>query len=165
LESWAALGLIPLGGAVAMATCLRSGNRRGFVLATTVASVAFTALLAAFPPAAMDRYKAPRDLARDGNLADSTREIRIAAYDWFQPSIVFYSKRHVEKLPSIDKAAEFLAVPTPGFLLVEEETWEKWIAVRVTVPHRVAAKRFDFYRNKMVLLIANEPAPESARRQ
>jgi 4-amino-4-deoxy-L-arabinose transferase-like glycosyltransferase len=164
LESWAALGLIPLVGAIAMAISLRNGNRAGFVRSAAIASVAFTATLAAFPPATMDRYKASRELARDGDLADNTRELRLASYDWFQPSIVFYSKRHVEKLPSLDKAVEFLAVPTPGRLLVEEETWEKWIAARVTVPHRVVAKRFDFYRNKNVLVIANEPPAESARR-
>lgn len=164
LETWAVLGVIPLAGAVAMAVSLKRGNRRGFVLAAAVASIAFTASIAAFPPSAMDAYKAPRELVRDGNLLDSTRDVRLAAYDWFQPSIVFYSKRHVEKLPSIDKAAEFLADPTPGRLLVEEETWEKWIAARVKVPHRVAAKRFDFYRNKSVLVITNEPAAEIARR-
>lgn len=97
-------------------------------------------------------------------MADPSHDLRLASYDWFQPSIVFYSKRHVEKLPSLDKAVDFLAVPTPGRLLVEEETWEKWIAARVTVPHRVVAKRFDFYRNKNVLVIANEPPAESARR-
>jgi hypothetical protein len=163
LESWAILGLIPLAGAAAMAIALRSGNRRGFVYVTAIASVAFVGLVSAFPSRAMDDYKAPRELVRSGGIADPTRDVRLAAYDWFQPSVVFYSQRHVEKLPSVEKAAEFLAVPTPGYLFVEEPTWNDWIANQVTVPHHVAAKHFDFYRNKHVLVIANSAAFETAR--
>jgi len=164
LDAWSALAVAPLVGAIVMAACLRKGNRRGFVLATAVASVTFTVAISAFPAGAMDPYKAPRDLVRDAGLADRNREIRVAAYDWFQPSIVFYSKRHVEKLPSVQKAAEFLAVPTPGYLLVEEETWTLWIEKQVATPHRVVSRRFDFYRNKHVLAITNEPAADVARR-
>lgn len=165
LGSWASLGIVPLAGAIAMAVYLRRGNRRGFVLATAAASVTFTTLLGAFPSSVMDRYKAPRELVRAGGVADPSRDVRLAAYDWFQPSVVFYSKRHVEKLSSVEKAAEFLAVPTPGYLFVEEETWEKWIVGLVKVPYRrVGEKQFDFFRNRYVLLITNEPAIEAARR-
>jgi 4-amino-4-deoxy-L-arabinose transferase-like glycosyltransferase len=157
IERWAILGLIPLGGAAAMAWRLRVGDRRGVVAAMACASVAFAAALAAFVPQEMDAYKAPRGLVADAGLDDPTRDLRIGAYDWFQPSVVFYAKREVEKLPGPDAAATFLAIPTPGYLIIPEPTWRQWIAGLVTVPHRIVARRFDFYRNCEVLVVANEP--------
>jgi 4-amino-4-deoxy-L-arabinose transferase-like glycosyltransferase len=164
MESWAFLAVVPLAGAVAMGIHLKNGNRRGFVRSFAAASVAFTACLAAFPPATMDAYKAPRELARSADLSDPKREVRVAAFDWFQPSVVFYSQRKVEKLPSVEKSIEFLAVPTPGVLFVEEETWEKWIAARVQSPYRIAGKQFDFYRNRVVLAVVNEAEAKTAGR-
>jgi hypothetical protein len=82
--------------------------------------------------------------------------VRAGSYDWFQPSVVFYARREVAKLESPEKCAEFLAVPTPGYLFVPEPTWKRWIADKVNVPHRVAARRYDFYKNCDVLVITNE---------
>jgi hypothetical protein len=157
LEAWAALGLIPAVGAGVMGWRLRAGDRRGVIAAVAVAAVAFVAALAAAVPPALDAYKAPRELVADAGLDDPTRDLRIGSYDWFQPSIVFYARREVAKLSGPDAAAEFLAVPTPGYLLVPEPTWRQWIAPRVTVPHRVAARRFDFYRNCDILVVTNDP--------
>ena len=104
----------------------------------------------------MDAYKAPRELVRASGVADPTRDLRVAAYDWFQPSVVFYAQREVEKLPSPEMAAAFLAVPTPGYLFVTEETWNAWLKDKVSVPHREVARHFDFYRNCQVLVITNQ---------
>jgi 4-amino-4-deoxy-L-arabinose transferase-like glycosyltransferase len=159
LDRWAAVGLVPLAGATALAWRLRAGDRAGFVRAAAVAAVAFVAALAATAPAEMDRYKAPRGLVADTRLDDPTRDLRAGSYDWFQPSVVFYARREVAKLPGPDAAAEFLAVPTPGYLFVPEPTWRQWIAPKVTTPHRVAARRFDFYRNCDVLVVTNVVGP------
>ena len=157
LDRWAVLGLIPVAGAAAMAWRLRGGDRRGVVAAMAVAAVAFVACVAAFVPAGMDPYKAPRGLVADARLDDPTRDLRVGSYDWFQPSVVFYAKREVAKLPGPHAAAEFLAVPTPGYLLIPEPTWRQWIEPLVKAPHRVVARRFDFYRNCDVLVVTNEP--------
>lgn len=159
LDRWAVVGLVPLAGAAALAWRLRAGNRAGFVRAAAVAAVAFVAALAATAPAEMDRYKAPRALVADTRLDDPTRDLRAGSYDWFQPSVVFYARREVAKLPGPDAAAEFLAVPTPGYLFVPEPTWRQWIAPKVTTPHRVAARCFDFYRNCDVLVVTNVVGP------
>jgi len=162
LESRAALGLIPLAGAMAMARCLRRGDRGGFVTATAATAALFVGLLAASTPQAFDPYKAPRELVRATGVNDPARDLRLAGYDWFQPSVVFYARREVTKLQSPEKAAEFLAVPTPGYLFVPEPTWRLWIADKVTVPHREAARHYDFYRNCVVLVVTNEPETRSA---
>ena len=156
LERWAVLGLVPLVGALGMAWFLRRGDRRGFLTAAVASSVAFVGLLAAFPPGVMDHYKAPRDLVRDSGVGDPRRDVRVGAVDWFQPSVVFYARREVEKLPTPETAAEFLAVPTPGYLFVPAPAWDGWIAGKVTVPHRIAARHFDFYRNCDVLVVTND---------
>ncbi|MDB5308918.1 MAG: glycosyltransferase family 39 protein [Gemmataceae bacterium] len=157
LERWAVLGLIPLGGAAVIVRFLRTGDRRGFVTATAGTAVLFIGLIAAFPPGEMDRYKAPRDLVRESGVGDPARDVRVGCYDWFQPSVVFYARREVSKLPSPEKAAEFLAVPTPGYLFVPEPTWRLWVEKMVTGPNHIAARHYDFYRNCEVLVITNEP--------
>jgi 4-amino-4-deoxy-L-arabinose transferase-like glycosyltransferase len=155
LEKWAVLGLVPLAGAGLMAYFLRRGDRPGYVTSATATAAAFVGLLAAFPVQVMDRYKAPRELVRAAGLVDPTREARVGGFDWFQPSVVFYSRREVRRLPSPEKAAEFLAVPTPGYLFVPEPAWTAWVADQVAVPHRVAARHYDFYRNCDVLVVTN----------
>jgi 4-amino-4-deoxy-L-arabinose transferase-like glycosyltransferase len=162
LSPWGVLGVVPLGGAVAMAIALRRGNRPAFLMITATASVPFVGLIAAFPAREMDRYKAPRELVHAGGVADPDRDLRLGCYDWFQPSVVFYAQRKVEKLPSVEAAADFLAIPTPGYLFVAEPTWTQWIEPTVRVPYRVAARHFDFYRNCEVLLIANDASSREA---
>jgi 4-amino-4-deoxy-L-arabinose transferase-like glycosyltransferase len=164
LERWAAIGLVPLLGAVCLGWLLRRGDRGGFVRAAAVTAVAFVGLIAAFPAGEVDRYKAPRELVRATGVDDPRREVRLAGFDWFQPSVVFYARREVKKLDSPDKAAEFLAVPTPGYLFVSEPAWAARVANRVAVPHRVAARHFDMYRNCDVLVVTNEPEGAWVRR-
>ena len=149
------LVLILLAGALAW--FLRRGDRDRFVTTTAATAVAFMAAVAAFPANEMNRYKAPRELVRATGVGNPGRDVRLAGFDWFQPSVVFYAQREVKKLPTPETAAEFLAVPTPGYLFVPEPTWTAWVAARVTVPHRVAAKHFDMYRNCDILVVTNEP--------
>jgi hypothetical protein len=153
---------VPLAGAGVLAWCLRRGDRGTFVTASAATAVAFVGLIAAFPAGEMDRYKAPRELVRASGVGDPGREVRLAGFDWFQPSVVFYARREVKRLHTPEKAVEFLAVPTPGYLFVPEPTWEQ-LAKFVTVPHRVAARQFDMYRNCTVLVVTNEPEVQTAR--
>ena len=51
--------------------------------------------------------------------------------------MVFYARREVREVPSPEKAVEFLAVPTPGYLFVPATTWEQSVEAKVTVPVRV----------------------------
>ena len=157
LEKWAVLGLVPLAGAAAMAWFLRKGDRTGYVTAAAGSAAVFVGLVAAFPPAEFDRYKSPRELVRATGLADPDRDVRVAAVDWFQPSVVFYTRREVQKLASAEDVTAFLANPTPGYLFVPEPSWKAWFAGRLAVaPPRVAARRFDFYKNCDILVLTNQ---------
>jgi hypothetical protein len=139
---------------------LRAGRRGEFVAAAGATAVTFVGLHAAFPTAEMDRYKAPRELVRETGVGDPDREVRLGGYDWFQPSVVFYAQREVAKLQSPEKAAAFLAVPSPpGYLFIPEPTWSRWVQDKVRAPHRVVARHYDFYRNCDVLVVATADGP------
>jgi 4-amino-4-deoxy-L-arabinose transferase-like glycosyltransferase len=153
---WALVGLVPVAGAGVMAWCLRRGNRSGLVGAAVIASVVFLGVTLAFPPEVVERQKAPRVLVAACGIGDATRDLRVAAYEWFEPSVVFYSGREVRELDEADAAIEFLAVPTPGYLFVSVPAWEA-IAPKVRGPHRIAARHYDFLRECEVLVITNEP--------
>jgi 4-amino-4-deoxy-L-arabinose transferase-like glycosyltransferase len=163
LEVWAALGVVPLAAAVVMARAARANDRGRFVRAMAVGSVALTALLAAFPPLAVDARKAPRELVRASGVDDPGRDLRLAHLDWFQPSVVFYARREVVELSSPDVAAAFLAEPTPGYLFVPERTWVELVAAKVPVPTQVVARRHDFLRNCDVLVVTNDTTAAAGR--
>ena len=162
LERWAVIGLVPLVGAACMAWFLKKNDRPGVLSAVSLTAIAFVGLFAAFPPLVFDSYKAPKELVRESGVGDPSRDVRAGAFDWFQPSVVFYARREVEKLETPQTCAEFLAVPTPGYLFVPEPTWNMWVAGGVKVPYRIAARHFDFYKNCDILVITNVPERDVA---
>lgn len=156
LGDWAAVGLILLAAAGGMAWALHRGNRPAVVATLTVGSLLFVGTLAAGPVLVVDRYKAAKELVRESGAQQEDRDVRLAAAGYFQESLVFYAHRRVERLPTADSAAAFLAMPHPSYLFVPEKEWSEGMAEKVTVPHRIAARRYDFYRNAMILVVTNE---------
>ncbi|QJW96895.1 glycosyltransferase family 39 protein [Frigoriglobus tundricola] len=162
LERWAVLAAVPLAAAVVMARAVRANDRARFVRAMTVGAVTFTALAAAFPSLSVDEQKAPKELVRLSGVDDPSRDIRLGHFDWFQPSLVFYARRELVEVFSPDKAAEFLAVPTPGYLFVPAKTWEQ-VEPKLAVPTRIVARHRDFYRNCDILVVTNEVTVTAGR--
>jgi hypothetical protein len=111
----------------------------------------------------MDEYKSPKHLVRASGVGDPARDVRLAAFDWFQPSVVFYARRKVAEVHSPETAAEFLAVPTPGYLFLPAKTWEQLVEAKVTVPTRVVARHRDFYRNCDVVVVTNDVTATAGR--
>ncbi len=161
LAAWGLLGLILVAGATGMWWCLRRNERGAFVSVAVAASVVFVGLVVALPPEVVDRQKAPRELVRASGAGDPGRDLRVATFGWFEPSVVFYSGREVEELKNGEAAAEFLAVPTPGYLFVSASAWEE-VAAGIRTPHREIARHFDFLKNCDVLVITNEPVRDVA---
>lgn len=156
LAPWCVIGLIPLASAAAMARALRREDRAGLVRAAAIGSVAFAGVLVAFPAEVVDRQKAPRELVRASGAGNAGRDLRLASYEWFQPSVVFYTGREIARMESPAAAAAFLEIPTPGYLFVPEPVWKQWVADRVVVPHRVAARHRDFLEDCDILVITND---------
>jgi len=161
---WAAMGAIPLLGAVWMWFCLRKDYRGGLVLAVTVTSIAFMGLMVSFPPTAIEPYKGIKELVRVSGVDDRTRDLRVGQFEGLPPSLVFYAGREVQELLTVEKVAEFLAVPTPAYLFVQESTWYITVAHKVTVPVRVVGRHYDLLREGYVVVVTNEIGGEQTKK-
>jgi 4-amino-4-deoxy-L-arabinose transferase-like glycosyltransferase len=159
LEWWAWVGLIPLAGAAAMWWALRGGDRSRAVAAVAVASVILVGTIAAGPVLVVDRYKAAKELVLSSGAHQPEREVRLAALMYFQDSqsLVFYAERKVDVLQTAEQANQFLAMPYPSYLFIPEPVWAEHFAGKPTTPPcRVAARRYDFYRNADILVVTNQ---------
>lgn len=154
LAPFAGLGLLLVLGAIGMGYFYRKNDRGGVISSLVASTVLFVGFMAAFFPMAFDRYKAPRELVAQSGAFDLDHDIRLASLDYTQPSVTFYAQREVKRMTTPQEAADFLATPRPGYLFLLKSTWEK-MANLVTVPHEIAAHRFDFTRNEVVYVITN----------
>lgn len=164
LEQWAWLGVIPVAGAVAALVCYWLDARIGAIASVTAAAVAFVGGMAAGPPVTLDAHKAPRALVTAAGLAPDDAETRAASFGWFQPTLVFYARREVQKLHDLEGVQGFLAQPRPAYLFAPASLWEK-IAPHIRTPHAEVARHYDFYRRTEVVVVRNQVAvaPEGAR--
>jgi hypothetical protein len=126
----------------------------GAIVSVTAAAVAFVGGIAAGPPVALDAHKAPRALVAATRLATDDTEVVVACLGWFQPSLVFYARREVQRIQDLEGAKAFLAQPRPAYLFVPAGLW-KQIAPQISTPHTEVARRFDFYRRTDVVVVRN----------
>jgi 4-amino-4-deoxy-L-arabinose transferase-like glycosyltransferase len=163
LGMWATLGIMPAIGGIAMLWCLRQGRRNTAIQAVSVTAIVFVSLLVTWPPHVLEKQRAPRELVRVAGLADPNRDVRIATYEWFQPSVVFYTGREIGRLTSAESVAEFLAVPTPAYVFVPATVWEE-LSPDLPGSHRVIARHHDFLRKCDVVVVTNAPLADVAAR-
>jgi 4-amino-4-deoxy-L-arabinose transferase-like glycosyltransferase len=163
LRWWALASAIPLAAAVVMTRAARENDRARFVRAMAAGSVAFTALLAAFAPLAVDARKAPRELVRASGVDNPDRDLRLARFDWFQPSVVFYARREVVELKAVEQVTAFFLVPTPAYLFVPAPTWDGLVQAKVPVPTRIVARHHDFLRNCEILVVTSDVTATAGR--
>lgn len=103
---------------------------------------------------AVDRYKAARALAGALVAQQTEAEIRIGCYQYYQPSLVFYSRRLVNRFTEESDALEFLRYPIPVYLFVPADTWQSWPeSVKGTC--RVLGRHPDLYLGRDVVLVTN----------
>ncbi len=155
LEFWAPIGLVPIVCAAVMAWGLRNGKRNVVLGGLVVAAVGLVGLTAAGPVMVVDKQKAAKDLVLTSGAYQPEREVRLGSYAYFQESLVFYSQRKVEQLATFDDVADFLASYHPAYLFIPEEIWTV-LEPMVKVPTRVTARKYDFYKNKVIVVVTNE---------
>jgi 4-amino-4-deoxy-L-arabinose transferase-like glycosyltransferase len=154
LERGAALGLL-LVLAAGGAWWLFRRHRHGQMVALIgEAAVVVVGCLAAWTGSALNDYKAPRELAAKIHAHQTEREIRIGCHEYFQPSLVFYSLREVERLDKELDALEFLASPLPRYLFLPASVWESWQSKGMKACH-VLGRRHDLYRNCEIVVVTN----------
>jgi 4-amino-4-deoxy-L-arabinose transferase-like glycosyltransferase len=156
LESGAVLGVVPLLTAIAAYALLRRERRTAMVGAVGIGGVLFIALLAAWAPSAVDQYKAPRVLASALPEDQTRREVRVASYDWFQPSLVFYCQRQVKTFDEAqqDDAVRFLNGPLPSYLFLPSERWDV-LRQRTDERCRELGRHRDVYTGCEVVVVGN----------
>jgi 4-amino-4-deoxy-L-arabinose transferase-like glycosyltransferase len=156
VAEWAAIGIVPMLGAIAAGWLLLRQYRGAALAMLTAAAVAFLGPPAAWGVAAVDADKAPRPLVRAMLLDQNEREIRVVAYRYFQPSLVFYSRRQVAQVDTEEAVREYLSdrYPVGVYLFLPAAEWER-LQKEVRTPYRLVAQHRDLYRNCDVVLVTN----------
>lgn len=161
LSSWIWLGLIPLIGGILVVAFVWVQRRTKAVAVLCGSSVTFVAGIIGFAAISLDGAKAPRSLVSDAGTLRRDRDIRLASFQYTQPSLVFYNQREVRQLMNEQQVLEFLNFPVPSYLFVPETAWQELRQKGFTHGEPVARHR-DFYRNCEILVIANHPADQAA---
>jgi 4-amino-4-deoxy-L-arabinose transferase-like glycosyltransferase len=154
LEYWAWAGLFPVLGAAVAWICVRRQQLGAAAAVLAGSAVLFLGPLAAGATKAVNDYKAPEALAELIDAQRTDPEIRLASYDYFQPSLVFYNRREVSRLTTEQEVYEFLRTPLPVYLFVPAATWDD-LRTRISTPIRPIGQRRDLYRNCDVVVITN----------
>ncbi len=163
LNRWAWLGLIPAIGGLA-AICFAVIRRRmGALVAMSGSTVALVAGVIGFAALGVDEFKAPRSLVMEAGTLQRDRDIRLASYQYTQPSLVFYNQRGVRPLLTDEQVRDFLSFPVPSYLFLPEAKWRELQQGGLT-EGEVIARHWDLYRNCEVVVVANRPLRGVARR-
>jgi 4-amino-4-deoxy-L-arabinose transferase-like glycosyltransferase len=166
LAPLAVVGVIPLLGALAAGWLLRRGQRQGFVFAFTTTSVVLLAVLGGWAAPVVSELRAPRSLVQALPADHTRREVRIAVYDYYQPSVVFYCQRKIERFPIGQEVEvrEFLRGTLPSYLFVTESKWEAMKA-RLAGVAEPLRRHSDFYFRQKIVLVGNKAALAVAANQ
>jgi 4-amino-4-deoxy-L-arabinose transferase-like glycosyltransferase len=154
MASWAGLGMVPIAGALLGTWCLRRGQSRAFLVTLTTTAMLFIGLLLGGASLALDAHKAPRALVAEADVQQPTQDIRVACYEYFQPSLVFYCQREVQRLPNETQTLEFLQGPLPSYLFLPATVWDS-LQTKVAGNYHVLAKHQDLYRHREVVVVLN----------
>jgi 4-amino-4-deoxy-L-arabinose transferase-like glycosyltransferase len=157
LELWAWIGVIPVAGALLSGWLLRKGQTTKMLASLAGMAVLFVGVLATWGTSHVDAFKAPRPLVQEAGACQTDRDIRIACYQFYQPSLVFYCHREVRVLNDEMEVLEFLRTPLPIYLFVSAQAWEN-MKDKIQAPHRLLARHRDIYKGIDVLVITNENA-------
>ena len=155
--AWAWTGAVLVVGAALAAWWHERGKRDRVLAAVAGSAVLFAAPLLGWGIDAIERHKAPRELARFLPADHTRREVRLATLGWFQPSLVFYSRRQVERLEQAGQALGFLDQPLPAYLFVPEPTWAD-LSRTTPMRTRVVGRHRDLYTGRVILVVSNEAA-------
>jgi hypothetical protein len=169
LGPWAGLGLLLVGSALAAWSCARRQCRAGLIASVAAGAAFFVGSLAAYGSIALDAYKAPRALVEAAQARQTECEVRVGACQYFQPSLVFYCRREVQRLDSEEELQEFLDLPYPVYVFLPARVWQK-LKPQLQASCRLLAQHHDLYRQCEVVVVTNRPEstrraePDSARR-
>jgi 4-amino-4-deoxy-L-arabinose transferase-like glycosyltransferase len=155
LQVGALLGLLWVGGALVAGWYLQRGRRGALIGTVTVLAAVFVASAAGWGAVVVDRCKAPRALVSALPADQLHRDVRIAAWGYFQPSLVFYCGREVNQLKADWQLPELLRGPLPAYAFLPEREWEE-IQRRWPSSGRAIARHQDLYDGCTIVVVTNE---------
>jgi 4-amino-4-deoxy-L-arabinose transferase-like glycosyltransferase len=167
LERWAILGVTPLIAGVIMWFLIRRDRRPHALAVSVVASTLFTASLAAWPSVELDRHKAAKQMIAELKLNEGDQEVSLYSLNWFQPSLVYYSQREVQRLDSLDQMVRVLKRDTPVVVFMGEKLWDEGVGAEIQrrVPNAtIVGKRFDVTKNQHLIAVSVSLSHGTARR-
>lgn len=159
LLPWVWVGLLPVAGAIAAGWALARGRREAFLVTVTAASAGFVFCVTGGTLSALNDHKASRSLAATLPEDHEYREVRVGAYCYDRPSMVFYCRREVRRLDLPEQAVSFLSESLPAYVFVSES---RWAELEADLPEgsRVVARFPDLYgKGQRVMVVANRAAP------
>lgn len=154
LQTWAPLGLIPLAGALVACWWMERRQPRAAVTTLFISAFLFLAPLAAWGGMILNDYKAPHALALAIKQHQSERDIRIASFQYAQPSLVFYCAREVRPLTTEKQVRDFLQTPLQVFFVTPAPAWE-YFAKKLGMDVEVVGRHRDMYLNCDVVVVTN----------
>jgi 4-amino-4-deoxy-L-arabinose transferase-like glycosyltransferase len=154
LEYLSVLGVPLILGALCAWRCLARQQRGALVAALVGAAAFFVGPLLAWGGWALNPFKAPRELMVESHACQPNSEVRIGCYQYFQPSMVFYSRREVQRFESEEKALEFLASPLKVYLFIPANDWQQ-ISFKAPGNAHLVASHWDLYRGREIVVVTN----------
>jgi 4-amino-4-deoxy-L-arabinose transferase-like glycosyltransferase len=155
LRYWSGLGLLPIVLGVSVTLLASYGRRTTAVVIGSLGNVLLVAVVFAATLPGFNSAKASRHLIEATGAHRPDRELRLASYLYFQPSLVFYAQREVQRLDDDRRAIEHLAIPTPAILFITRSDWEM---LRDRLAGRVLARAWDLYRGDEIVAVGNDAA-------
>lgn len=155
LAPWALFGGLPIVASGVLWWFWKSQAKQRLFVALGVYAVLFTGTLANWGVSQLESRKCVRTLAKVFQNEKAAGEIRVAGYDYFHPSMVFYCQRTVERIWGEPTAHEFLSYPVPVYIFIPVRDLDK-IRANSPKPFRELARGFDMYKGREIALITNQ---------
>lgn len=146
-------GMILVAGGVL--ACVEFERHRFSRAATTfaIASLLFTTSLFGIVAVQVNPWQTSSQLLR--TIRQRSPQVQIAAFDYFEPSLAFYSKQRVQRLKTIEQARMFLRESPDGYLLTREKHWNL-LQNEMQGDASLLSRRRRFLKSGEVLLVTTE---------
>ena len=125
----------------------------------TLSGLVLTGALGAWNGQTLNHYKAPKRLAAQLTEELRTTEARLGTFDWFQPSLVFYARRPVNRILTEKDLTAFLQQPIPAYVALPANRWDA-LPKKPNGAAPIGPKVTDFYRRCEVVMVGNATALE-----
>jgi 4-amino-4-deoxy-L-arabinose transferase-like glycosyltransferase len=154
LRPWAALGLLPIGGAAGAFWCLRANRRPELIACVAVSGVLLLGLAGAYGVMAIEPRKPSRALVAEAGARQREQDIRVVTWQLEHlPSLSFYVQRHIEICEEESEVRMYQSYPLPVFVFLPASEWER---LRPSIhTFRELARRPNLYKRDDVVVISN----------